>query len=102
MKSLVTGLALSVAMAVPAFAADHAVAIKGFKFDPPMISVAAGDTITFTNEDGAPHTATAKDGSFDTPRLSKGESATVTISAAGSFDYFCKVHPAMTGKVEAK
>lgn len=89
------------ALAVPAIAADHAVAIEGMKFVPAQISVAVGDTITFTNNDSAPHTATANDGTFDTGRLSRGESATVTISAGGSFDYICKIHPSMKGNVTA-
>lgn len=88
--------------AFPAFAADHAVSISGMKFNPPTIEVAAGDTITFTNEDGAPHTATALDGSFDTGRLGKGDKATVTIAAAGSFDYRCNIHTSMKGQVTAK
>ena len=86
-------------MAAPAFAADHAVTIKGMKFDPPTLSIAAGDTITFTNEDGAPHTATAEDGAFDTGRLSKGQSATVTVDAAGEHPYKCQIHTSMKGAV---
>jgi plastocyanin len=97
-----TAVAVSMLLALPALAADHAVAIKDFKFDPPTLEVAAGDTITFTNEDGAPHTATANDKSFDTGRLGKGESASVTIANAGSFDYICTFHPMMKGNVTAK
>lgn len=84
-----------------AFAADHAVEIKGMKFSPAALTVAAGDTITFTNMDGAPHTATAGDGSFDTGRLSKGQSATVTVEA-GNHDYKCAIHPSMKGTVAAE
>src|SRR5690349_18138327 len=83
------------AFATPAVAAGHAVSIKGMKFNPATLDVAVGDTITFTNEDGAPHTATANDGAFDTGRLSKGQSATVTVSAAGAHAYKCLVHPMM-------
>jgi amicyanin len=83
-------------------AADHAVSISGMKFDPPKLEVAVGDTITFTNQDAAPHTATANDGSFDTGRLSRGQSATVTIGAAGTFDYICTIHPSMKGQIVAK
>jgi plastocyanin len=89
-------------VASPVLAADHAVAIKGMKFDPPSISVAVGDTITFTNEDSAPHTATALDGAFDTGRLNKGQSAQVKISAAGDAPYKCLIHPSMKGTVAAK
>lgn len=84
-----------------AFAAEHAVTIKGMKFDPPALTVAAGDTITFTNEDGASHTATADDGAFDTGRLTKGQSATVTVSAAGEHAYKCMIHTSMKGTVTA-
>lgn len=88
--------------AAPAFAADHAVEIKGFKFSVEELQVAVGDTVTFTNVDGAPHTATATDGSFDTGRLGNGDSATITITAAGTFDYFCEVHPMMKAKIIAQ
>jgi plastocyanin len=98
----IAAAALSVVFATSAFAADHAVSISGMKFNPPTLEVAAGDTITFTNEDSAPHTATANDGAFDTGRLGKGESATVTIGVAGTFDYICKIHPSMKGQVVAK
>ncbi len=99
---LAAAAALSVFFAGSAFAADHAVAIKDFKFDPPTLEVAAGDTVTFTNEDSAPHTGTANDGSFDTGRLGQGESATVTIESAGTFDYICSIHPMMKGQIVAK
>jgi plastocyanin len=90
------------AVAFPAFAADHAVEIKGMKFNPASLEVAVGDTVTFTNNDAAPHTGTALDGSFDTGKLAKGASGTVTIAAAGTFDYKCALHPSMKGSVTAK
>lgn len=89
-------------LAVPAQAAEFTVTIKDFKFDPAALELAAGDTITFINEDSAPHTATAADGSFDTGALAKGESATVTVSAAGTYDYICDLHPSMEGVVTAQ
>ncbi len=98
----IAAAALSTLLAVPTFAAEHAVRIVGFKFEPANISVAVGDTITFTNEDGAPHTATATDGSFDTGRLDKGQSATVTINKAGELPYICDLHPMMKGQVTAQ
>ena len=87
----------------PVLAASHGgaktVEISGFKFSPANLSVKAGDTVQFVNMDGAPHTATAKDGSFDTGRLGKGQSKAVTFSKKGTFDYFCAVHPNMKGKI---
>lgn len=96
------GIALFSASHISAIAADHKVSITGFKFAPASISVAVGDTITFTNEDGAPHTATASNGSFDSGRLGKGASKQITISSAGEISYKCAFHPSMKGTVSAK
>jgi plastocyanin len=90
------------ALAFPAFAAGHAVQIKGMKFNPAKLEVAVGDTITFTNADSALHTATALDGSFNTGRLAKGKRTTVTIAAAGKHDFKCMIHRSMKGTITAK
>lgn len=100
--TLAAAAALVVSSLSAAVAADHKVTIKGFRFEPAALSLAVGDTVTFTNEDSAPHTATAGDGAFDTGRLGKGQSATVTVSAAGQHDYTCLIHPMMKGTVTAK
>jgi plastocyanin len=92
--------AAGLAAALPArAAATHAVSIANFKFDPAEISIAAGDTVTFTNADGAPHTATADDKSFDTGRLNKGASASLTFGTAGDYAYHCMFHPNMKAVV---
>jgi plastocyanin len=80
-------------------AASTGVTIKNFAFSPGTTSVNVGDTITWTNQDSAPHTATANDGSFDTGTLSKGKSGSHTFTKAGSFAYICSVHPSMKGTV---
>ncbi|MDB5538309.1 MAG: hypothetical protein JWQ89_36 [Devosia sp.] len=87
---------------LPAEAAAHTVVIQGHKFLPARLSVAKGDTITFVNKDSAPHTATATDGAFDTGRLSRGKSARVKVSAAGTHAYICRIHPSMKGTVTAR
>lgn len=89
------------AAAKRAEAATHAVTIQGFAFNPAALNVAVGDTVTFTNADGAPHTATAQDGSFDTGTLRRGDSASITIGAAGAHAYKCNFHPAMKGTITA-
>jgi len=85
---------------IGAFAADHSVSITGFKFVPASLNVAVGDTVTFTNNDGAPHTATGS--GFNTGTLRKGQSKAVTISSAGTFAYKCNFHPSMTGTIVAQ
>lgn len=75
------------------------VTIKNFSFRPGRSSVGVGDTITWTNDDSAPHTATATGGSFDTGILKKGKSGSHTFTKAGTFSYVCSVHPNMKGTV---
>ncbi len=75
------------------------VTIKNFAFEPATITIAAGDTVVFVNEDGAPHTATASNGTFDTGNLSTGESGSISVIDAGTYEYFCAIHPAMKGTV---
>ena len=80
-------------------AAATGVTIKDFKFSPASITVHVGDTITWTNQDIAPHTATASDGSFDTGTINKGKSGSATFSKAGTIPYICSIHPNMKGTV---
>lgn len=101
-RSLLTAFAaapIALGAAGPARAATHTVTIKGFAYSPATLTVAAGDTIVFTNTDSAPHTATARDGSFDTGRLNRGDSAEVTLGEAGVHDYVCAFHGSMTGSI---
>lgn len=93
------GVAGGLALGTTARAANHTVRIAGHSFSPANLTIAAGDSVTFINEDRAPHTATANNGSFDTGRLGRGDSATLTFGSAGSFDYFCAIHPSMTARL---
>ena len=77
---------------------DVKVSIGNFKFEPADVTVAAGGTITWTNDHNQPHTATAS-GAFDTGSLAPGESKTITFDTAGTFNYICSFHPFMTGTV---
>ena len=76
-----------------------AVTIKGFAFNPADISAQVGQTVTFTNDDSAPHTATLDDGSCTTPNISTGKSDGLMFTAAGTYPFHCNVHPAMKGKI---
>ena len=83
-------------------AADVSVTIMNFKFDPTPLTIPVGTTVVWTNQDTAPHTATSDAGSafvFDTGMLQKGQSGKITFTTAGTFTYFCSVHPNMHGTV---
>jgi plastocyanin len=74
--------------------------IKDFAF-PTGLSVAAGQSITWTNADSANHTVTFDDGSCDTP-VDAGKTVTVTYNTPGTFAFHCKIHPNMTSSLEVK
>ena len=82
---------------------DATVSIRDFSFQPETIEVETGTTVTWTNEDGVAHTVTAgtsgaAEGTFD-ESVDAGETAEVAFDEAGTFDYFCAIHPTMTGQV---
>jgi plastocyanin len=80
-------------------AADQTVTMESLQFQPATVTVEVGDTVTWSNADAVPHTATADDGSFDTGTISGGASASHAFTTAGTFAYHCEVHPTMTGNV---
>lgn len=60
------------------------------------LTISVGDSVRWTNNDDAPHTATHVDGDWDTGTLNQGESATLEFTEPGTFEYFCAIHPQMT------
>lgn len=80
-------------------AEEHTVEIKGFKFVPASIDAKSGDTITWVNRDIAPHTATSKDGRWDTGILNQNESKTLVVGQDMNAVYFCKFHESMSGTI---
>ena len=80
-------------------AASGSVTISDFQFSPGQITINQGDTVTWTNNGPAAHSATAPDGSFDTGIFAAGESRSHTFSDAGTFSYICTPHPSMTGTI---
>jgi plastocyanin len=90
--------AVTAAPASPVTAAP-AVHISNFTFGPAMLKVRVGQTVTWTNDDDIPHTVVAIDHSFKSKVLDTGEHFTFTFTKAGTFGYFCSLHPHMTGKV---
>ena len=76
------------------------VEIAEFTYSPDPVVVQVGGKVTWKNDDNPPHTATADDGSFETGIIETGKTASVTFKEAGTFTYYCKVHPFMHGTVE--
>jgi len=74
--------------------------IVEFTYQPDPVVVQVGGKVIWQNEDAAPHTATADDGSFDTGTIEKGKIGSATFKEAGTFTYFCEIHPTMHGTVE--
>ena len=80
-------------------AGSGSVTIADFQFTPAQITINQGDTVTWTNNGPAAHSATAPDGSFDTGIFPAGQSRTHTFSDAGTFSYICTPHPNMHGTI---
>jgi plastocyanin len=76
-----------------------AVEIADFAFAPEASDVKVGDSVKWTNKDGAAHTVTADDGAFDSGNLAGGKSFSFTFEEAGTFAYHCNIHQSMTGTV---
>ena len=73
--------------------------IADFQFTPGSSTVHVGDTVTWTNIGPSSHTATARNGSFDTSVLKQGASASHTFTQPGTFAFYCKIHPFMHGTI---
>jgi plastocyanin len=81
-------------------AKSEKVDVVEFTYQPDPVVVQAGGKVIWQNQDAAPHTATADDGSFDTGTIEKGKTGSETFKEAGTFTYFCEIHPTMHGTVE--
>ncbi|WP_171161920.1 cupredoxin family copper-binding protein [Streptomyces sp. I05A-00742] len=75
------------------------VSITDFTFVPPELTIGAGETVTWTNNDSTPHTVTADDGTFDSGPLNQGQTFSRTFNQRGQFTYHCSFHPSMTGTI---
>jgi plastocyanin len=89
----------------PQPAADgNKVVIDNFTFRPATLTVPAGTAVTWVNHDDVPHTVTspARPRLLDSPTLDTDESFTHVFKDPGTYDYYCTVHPRMTGQVIVK
>ena len=81
---------------------EHEVIINDFQFAIASLPVKLGDKVTWVNKDIVPHTATAKDRSWDTGLIAPGEQVSITITAGMSEEYFCEYHPMMVASIRMK
>jgi len=103
----VLGSAVSSNAKIPAPAAQPqsaaaAVKIDNFSFGPPEITVAPGTKVTWTNRDDIPHTVRSTNDLFKSDALDTDDQFSFTFDKPGTYEYFCSIHPKMTGRVIVK
>lgn len=78
----------------------YTVKIDNFSFNPATLTVPAGTTVTWINNDDIPHTVVSAEGdAIKSPVLDTDEKFTYTFAKAGTYSYYCSVHPKMTGRI---
>jgi amicyanin len=101
MNALLLRATLAVSLLLAAAAAraeDAAVKIGNFTFNPPQLTVKAGTTVTWVNEDDIPHTVVSPPNVRSKP-LDSEEKFSFTFTRPGTYKYFCSLHPHMTGTI---
>src|SRR5256885_14179730 len=83
-------------------ASSAEVKIDNFSFGPQTLTVSVGATVTWTNRDDIPHTVVSTDGVFKSKVQDTDEKFSYTFTKAGTYPYFCSIHPKMTGQVMVK
>jgi plastocyanin len=101
MKPILLALFAAAALFAPlaASAQTYTVHISDFAFKPATLNVNVGDTVVFINDDGDAHTVTAVDKSFDSAGLDTHDQFKHTFANAGTYPYFCALHPYMKGTI---
>jgi plastocyanin len=109
LRALRIVLALNVALLLASVLAAGSAGASGFgvsivyrAFQPPNLTIDAGDTVTWTNRSLMAHTVTATAGMFDSGRLDAGASFSVAFPTPGTFIYGCTIHPTMKGRVTVR
>jgi plastocyanin len=91
--------ALGVILTVPAVAAGTEVNIDNFAFTPKELTVKAGTAVVFRNRDDIPHVVAGANGEFHSKALDTDDSFSFTFAKAGTYAYFCGLHPQMQGRI---
>ena len=81
---------------------ENVVTIDNFTFTAPELTVAVGTTVKWVNHDDIPHTVVEKNKAFRSKALDTDDAYSFTFASAGTFDYFCALHPHMVGQVIVK
>lgn len=84
----------------PTAPAGTSVRMAGSRFEPSTVTIAAGVTVRWFNDDALPHTVSAIDGSWDSGNLAPGQAFERRFDAAGGGPYLCYYHPGMSGTIE--
>jgi amicyanin len=82
-----------------AAADDTQVTVDNFTFTPKMAAVPVGTTVTWTNHDDIPHNVVNTERKFKSPVMDTDETFSHTFDVAGTYQYYCSIHPRMTGQV---
>lgn len=88
--------------ASPVLASGKAVhlTISNYAFQPPALTVKVGTVVTVKNTDATAHTASARNGAFDSGTVNQGQAVRFTLRKPGTFSYYCKFHAFMTGTIK--
>jgi plastocyanin len=102
--AMILGPVVGAMLAFGTVAAQDAnvVTIDNFTFSPKELTVAVGTTVKWVNHDDIPHTVVNADKVFRSKALDTDDAFSYTFASAGTFDYFCGLHPHMVGKVIVK
>ncbi len=92
-------LAGAAVMAAPVGAQDTEVKIDNFTFVPQRVTIKPGATVTWVNDDDIPHAIAATGKAFRSKVLDTDDKYSFTFTTAGTFEYFCSLHPHMTGTI---
>jgi plastocyanin len=101
----VAALSFAVMLEHPSVRAEGSpatVEIDNFAFAPTTLTVAAGTTVTWKNDDADVHTVVEKDRKFKSSALDTDDTFSQTFTAPGEYEYFCSLHPRMVGKIVVK
>ncbi|HEX6590113.1 MAG TPA: cupredoxin family copper-binding protein [Longimicrobiales bacterium] len=97
--AMLLGIALVAVARADGGARAHVVEMTRFAFQPFQVEVAPGDTVRWLNRELVPHTATARDGSWDSGGIEQGASWSWVADRRGTIDYVCAYHPSMRGRI---